>query len=331
MDASMLQIKSHRREHMPLTQLTVATPDIQRTLDPAVVDRIVCFQQNFYAVHGHYLLMGNITIARINGNDCIIDGQHRAAAYHRLSNLTEVPVEIFEVDEEHLVSLYKAVNSATPNMIAVLTTTNYKIINALEKWLVAQFPTFVKRSDRTNRPNVSLPTIKKTLENRRLPACDLVAAACALNNYYASLPATTFQAWGVTDAAKTIELCKKKQPSLFFSLYRGYEWIDRLIDIAHGTQPQELQHVCCDRRVRIPKTLRVQVWGQPSLVGVCHACKSVLNFTDFECGHIIAVAHGGKTTLDNLAPVCRTCNLDMGTMHMSAWIDWLKYTAGTNS
>jgi hypothetical protein len=306
----------------------MATPEIQRCLDPAVVDRIVLFQQDYYSVHGKYLLMGNIALARIAGNDCIIDGQHRAAAYNRLPGLTEVPVEIFEITEEYLVPLYKAVNSATPNNIAILTVSDYKLIAALEKWLVATFPTFIKRTDRPVRPSVSLPRIKKILESRRLPACDLVAAAISLNDYYATCTAATFQKWGVTDAAKTIELCKKKTPSLFFSLYHNYEWVDRVIDVARGKSPASLQHVCSGRRIRPDKALRKKVWGQPLLEGACHACGATISFTDFECGHIIAVAHGGETVLSNLAPVCRTCNQDMGTMHMQEWIEWLKYSRG---
>lgn len=323
-----LRVKAHLRELMPIGQLTLATPEIQRALDPEVVEKIVTFQRNHYTNHGSYLLMGNITIARINGNDCIIDGQHRAAAYNMLPNLNEVPVEIFEVDEDQLVQLYKVINSATPNTIAVLTVSDYKIINALEKWLVGTFPTFIKRTDRAIRPGVSMPRIRKALENRKLSALDLVTAARTLNDYYSQLSAAVFQEWGVTDVVKTLDLCAKKggnsQRGLFFSLYKNYEWVDRMIDVANGIAPQNMQHVCCEKRVKIPKSLRTAVWGQPGLVGICRACKAALNFTDFECGHIVAVAHGGKTNLDNLAPICRPCNQDMGTMHMKDWIELLK-------
>lgn len=84
--------------------------------------------------------MGNIDIARVNGNDCIINGQHRAAAYNRLPGLAEVPVEIYEIEEQYLVPLYKVVNSATPNNIAVLTVSDYKLIDALENGWWRHFP-----------------------------------------------------------------------------------------------------------------------------------------------------------------------------------------------
>ena len=36
----------------------------------------------------------------------------------------------------------------------------------------------------------------------------------------------------------------------------------------------------------------------------------------FHCGHVISEADGGPTTVDNLRPVCATCNLSMRTQNM---------------
>ena len=36
----------------------------------------------------------------------------------------------------------------------------------------------------------------------------------------------------------------------------------------------------------------------------------------FHCGHVISEAMGGPTTVDNLRPVCATCNLSMRTQNM---------------
>jgi 5-methylcytosine-specific restriction endonuclease McrA len=38
-----------------------------------------------------------------------------------------------------------------------------------------------------------------------------------------------------------------------------------------------------------------------------------------ECGHIIAHALGGNALLDNLMPVCKSCNRDMGTMNLEEY------------
>ena len=36
----------------------------------------------------------------------------------------------------------------------------------------------------------------------------------------------------------------------------------------------------------------------------------------FHCGHVVAEADGGPTTVENLRPVCATCNLSMRTQNM---------------
>ena len=38
-----------------------------------------------------------------------------------------------------------------------------------------------------------------------------------------------------------------------------------------------------------------------------------------ECGHIVAHALGGKATYDNMMPVCKNCNLKMGTMNLGEY------------
>jgi 5-methylcytosine-specific restriction endonuclease McrA len=51
--------------------------------------------------------------------------------------------------------------------------------------------------------------------------------------------------------------------------------------------------------------------------GPCVCCKTKLISTfDFVCGHVKAEANGGETTVDNLRPICASCNSSMGTMNM---------------
>ena len=37
---------------------------------------------------------------------------------------------------------------------------------------------------------------------------------------------------------------------------------------------------------------------------------------DFHTGHYISEANGGEVKLDNLRPICKGCNLSMGTTNM---------------
>ena len=44
----------------------------------------------------------------------------------------------------------------------------------------------------------------------------------------------------------------------------------------------------------------------------CFVCGCQLNIENFECGHVVSVFWGGDTTLENLEPICGSCNKDMG-------------------
>jgi len=57
-----------------------------------------------------------------------------------------------------------------------------------------------------------------------------------------------------------------------------------------------------------------QVGGAEAGSGPCHVCSRAILQQDFECGHVVSVARGGSNSIDNLRPLCRTCNRSMGTM-----------------
>ena len=51
--------------------------------------------------------------------------------------------------------------------------------------------------------------------------------------------------------------------------------------------------------------------------GSCFCCKKILEaLDDWHAGHIIAHANGGRDNVENLRPVCISCNLSMGTENM---------------
>lgn len=75
----------------------------------------------------------------------------------------------------------------------------------------------------------------------------------------------------------------------------------------------------------IPKTLRRSIWshwvgmkdGQP----LCPICKvTLIEQMSFHCGHIIAKSKGGTNTVENLRPICQSCNSSMGNQNMDDFI-----------
>ena len=60
------------------------------------------------------------------------------------------------------------------------------------------------------------------------------------------------------------------------------------------------------------------VWGKyygENKSANCPICKVVITSgpNGFHCGHIISEKNGGITILENLKPICKGCNLEMGS------------------
>ena len=75
---------------------------------------------------------------------------------------------------------------------------------------------------------------------------------------------------------------------------------------------------------RITKGLRQKIWYKyykHSEVATCPIihCNRNIYKTKFEAGHIISEYNGGTIKLSNLRPICKTCNLCMGSQN---WIDY---------
>ena len=80
----------------------------------------------------------------------------------------------------------------------------------------------------------------------------------------------------------------------------------------------EFRDLPCEayRKKKIPKALAEQVWISRmghSFQGKCRVswCRNRITVFDYECGHNIPESRGGKTTLDNLVPICARCNRSM--------------------
>ena len=75
-----------------------------------------------------------------------------------------------------------------------------------------------------------------------------------------------------------------------------------------------------NKRRSIPKIIKDNLWNktftEKSGLGQCFVCKGKITSRSFDCGHVISVANGGTDQLDNLQPVCSTCNKSMGTQNM---------------
>ena len=76
----------------------------------------------------------------------------------------------------------------------------------------------------------------------------------------------------------------------------------------------------------IPPLLKIKVWNKHigDVIGKtkCLCCKlQDIYQASFSCGHIIAESNGGELKLNNLKPICSSCNSSMGPKNMDDYIE----------
>jgi hypothetical protein len=72
---------------------------------------------------------------------------------------------------------------------------------------------------------------------------------------------------------------------------------------------------------KIPAKVRNDVWnmyiGDNIAQHKCLCCKkTTIKNVEFECGHVVAKSKGGGDEIQNLRPICSSCNKSMGTTNM---------------
>ncbi len=79
------------------------------------------------------------------------------------------------------------------------------------------------------------------------------------------------------------------------------------------------------KKKSIPLVLKRKVWdfwiGESIGKTKCPCCKlSDITQMNFACGHIIPESQGGSLTVQNLKPICGSCNSSMGIQNMQDFI-----------
>ena len=88
------------------------------------------------------------------------------------------------------------------------------------------------------------------------------------------------------------------------------------------------------RRHAVPAPIRMNVWKHyigDTLQGKCLCCeREAITISNFECGHVVSVAMGGKNTIANMRPICSMCNKSMGTRNMDDFIAQIRGSEDVN-
>ena len=108
----------------------------------------------------------------------------------------------------------------------------------------------------------------------------------------------------------------------------SYEWVKEIIHQETGQTLKKQKNMNPKtKKKKIPKQLRLQVWdtyiGEQYGTSFCYCCRNEKidkGKPTWECGHIRSEAENGSIHINNLRPICKGCNLSMGTEHMKEFI-----------
>lgn len=319
--------------------------NIQRLLNDEHVEYLVNDQIEEYKKNGMFSILQSITCGDLNNRRYILDGQHRIAAFKQLYNLSyplnqNIPLIIYNTNSlEELKYYYKRINKHHPINPLEISDTWFKYGKVFCTWLKNQFGAYVKNTDKTcNCPNINLREvmvyIKKMNVFDRLNDIMLEDDASnvfqksisSINQYLITNFETLRKMQFTNDFKRKLEKCfnKNEDTPCFLGIWRQFEWIEIAIySIKHNVRINEIDlSLFNNERMKIPKSIRNEVWKKRNgnvIEGTCFVCKHTLIFDNMECGHIVPHVCKGQITIDNLEPICKTCNRDMGIMNLNEY------------
>lgn len=324
-------------------------PELQRLVDKDHIKCIVNDQIDEYTKYGKFSILQSFTVAYLKNEDIgyILDGQHRVAAFSDLENrgynLNDVVVPIVKYNVNNIDDVndyFFKINKHSPirpigNLVAF-----EKILSQLIYDNFKHYFKYKEQGSKCNCPYISINEFTENLNARniadKLQKCnkgvrDLWNSILEVNTFLDSISNNQLDA----TMNKKFEDCKKKAVKegcipCYLGVFRQFQWLDLAIyslinekKISTFGAKYYTDIMRTKRRRDIPFNLRIQIWKKLNINvsdnGFCYTCNKTLLYSDMECGHIIAYALGGSITYDNLMPVCKSCNRDMGEMHLEEY------------
>ena len=347
--------KSHiKLRHMIMANINIADlhdikiikPNQQRILDSEKVSEIETYQEKYFKTNGYFNFIGTINIHCYEGNNYLVDGQHRLES-GKLLNAKGFSVDmVFEIitinSKESLLENFKIINKNTelpefPDDIDKHIAENacqyyfniykqvFKINRKPEKphinknsfqeavgYLLSELNT---RRDKAKVPKeYDVEDIKKLIEEKNKEVGN----------------------WGIDSWNEYRKLKKWAQYKIIadkYGFYLGmfpikdevfvYDWVKDIITQQTGSKIYKKKRTRkCNK---IPKIIKDQVWKQymPNIhESKCMCCsKNSITSNQFHCGHVLSRSNGGSNSVDNMRPICQSCNLGMKTRHMREYME----------
>lgn len=306
-----------------MTEWNPSIPTIQRTLDEDRVQYFFDTLNNYYHEFDEVYDMNVISVAKYNHRYFILDGQHRFEAlkqfyindqflyqHHKLFSIVIMLYDCHDVKE--LEGIFKSLNNIFQSGILLVESDRQEVCLHVKQYLMDTFKKYHSNAKTPKFPRVNLEDVALELTNTfpDMMSFEIIQEFIKLNEMYG------------TDLLCSDDEEKKRKYDIITQFVQGTNAADHCFFysyLIHSIREQNKDKTT--KRRPIPINIRNQVWrnhfGNESMFGTCNVCNQHIHYIDsYECGHIVAEANGGATSIHNLVPLCRPCNRGMGKMNL---------------
>ena len=312
-------------------------PNIQRIHDKEKVSEICEYQIEYFKKHSRFNFLGVMIVNTINRETFfIIDGQHRYLALKKLIDDNYCPEIFIQLciinNEEELRANYNIVNKNTP-LPQFPENTNKNLVEDTYTYFLNKYDKMFKTSLRPQRPFVNKTIFQEAIAfisnkfdiQTQGPLIKLIEDFNSMISEWDSsnYPRTK------TITPKMLKLCEENK--FYLGLYTGkmvdycYDWVREMVKFKTGEILKASSNIEKEyKKKKIPPVKRKKIWEKyigNKACDVCTCCRETeISMLNYDCGHIVAESEGGTLEIDNLRPICKSCNSSMGTTNMKEYM-----------
>jgi len=322
-----------------IVKFDIIIPNEQRICDKDKVNEIIDYQDKYKKQHGFFNFLGliNIHYCIEDKKYYLVDGQHRYKSMKKLYNIhnyknLELDIELISVEtRKDLKHNYKMINKNT-ELPEFPDDIDKNIPELTATFFFNEYPDIWTKKKRNIRPFLNKNQFQEAIgyllskinKNKTDGECDVEELKRIISEKNDKM-----SNWQVEIYIKNIRKIKKWPEYLlechkhlfFLGMYSHsneeycYDWVK---DIVKDYTGENLKKEPKNRKKKIPKNLKNEVWNfynkKESTTAKCYCCfTKELHIMSWHCGHVIAENKGGLMAIENLRPICRNCNLTMGT------------------
>lgn len=323
-----------------LLKLNINIPNIQRIKDTVKINQIVEYQEQYFREHKHFNFMGVLCLNVMKTATpliyYLIDGQHRYNAIMQLQSrgyAEEIYVEFIDIQSENeMKDNYNLVNKNTP-LPKFPESINKDIPEQAFIRFENLYPDYYSLSTRPRRPNLNKTHFQEALAY----LTEKINVKCSsdlfniVNDYNKNL--SNWSSYPKDVSESMLEKCKKNGFYLGIFVHKSeeycYEWVRKIVSHQTGEdikdKPKPKKSKKPPKKTTIPPQLKRDIWdkwiGDNATSSKCYCCRETkISSTSYHAGHVISEHDSGSIDINNLRPVCPSCNQSMGTTNMRDYI-----------